>query len=113
MACYDSFYEAHSLYQQQAKQKPRAYLYNEKRIYHGMVPPKPVVSGACDSVKGAINASCLCLEMMSFFKQKKEQLFVPCSDRRPFSHCQEFFLMQYSGRRGLCSSFAAKPCGST
>ena len=50
--------------------------------------------------------------MMSFFKQKKEQLFVPCSDRRPFSHCQEFFLMQYSGRRGLCSSFAAKPCGS-
>ena len=50
--------------------------------------------------------------MMSFFKRNKEWLFVPCSDRRPFSHCQEFFLMQYSGRRGLCSSFASKPCGS-
>ena len=88
------------------------YLYNEKRIYHGMVPPKPVLSKTCLSVKSQFNASCLCLEMMSFFKRNREWLFVPCSDRRPFSHCQEFFLMQYSGRRGLCSSFAAKPCGS-
>lgn len=58
MACYDSFYEAHSLYQQQAKLRSNPYLYNEKRIYHGMVPPKPVLSKICLSVKSLVNTSC-------------------------------------------------------
>ena len=58
MACYDSFYEAHSLYQQQAKLRSNPYLYNEKRIYHGMVPPKPVLSNTCLSEKPLVNTTC-------------------------------------------------------
>ena len=77
-----------------------------------MVPTKPVVSQACGSVKGAATCACSRLAMVSFFTRHKDALFVPCSDSRPFSHCQEFFLMQYSGRTGACSSFAPQPCRS-
>lgn len=111
-ACYDDFYEAHSRFQKKFKSKRNSYLYNEKRIYHRMVPPKPVINESCNSIKGTAGNAISLLAMLSFFERNKDSLFVPCHDNRTFSHCQEFFLMQYSSRDGICSSFAPQPCCS-
>ncbi|KAK8832486.1 hypothetical protein WA577_002959 [Blastocystis sp. JDR] len=44
-------------------------------------------------------------DIVAFFKHNKKALFVDCVENGGFSHCQQFYLMQFDSMRKMCQTF--------
>ena len=50
--------------------------------------------------------------MVAFFKHNKKTLFVDCVENGGFSHCQQFYLMQFDSMRKMCQTFKRQKCNA-
>lgn len=52
------------------------------------------------------------IDIVSFFKRNKKALFVDCVENGGFSHCQQFYLMQFDSMRKMCQPFKRQKCSA-
>ena len=45
-----------------------------------------------------------------FFEQYRSELFIPCKDKRIFSHCQQHYLFTYDSTENSLSTYIKQPC---
>lgn len=52
------------------------------------------------------------IDIVAFFKHNKKALFVDCVENGGFSHCQQFYLMQFDSMRKMCQTFKRQKCNA-
>lgn len=52
------------------------------------------------------------IDIVTYFTHNKKDLFVDCVENGGFSHCQQFYLMQFDSMRKMCQTFKRQKCNA-
>ena len=113
MSFYDRLYGEHSEYITHVERENTvSHIGNEKRLFSLLTTynTEPPGEEVCANAKRLFFLFVLWVEAVQYVLRNEKRLFVNCTDDRPFSHCQQYYLFRYDTRMDRCEPFYRQNC---
>ena len=115
MTCCDNLYSA-KIAPLRARSRPQTqHVADEKSIFNILTQYASPTAAAesCESENGSREGASFPVDIVAYFQNHTQSLFVDCTRRGTFSHCQQYYLFQFNSSSRICQPFKRQPCRFT
>ena len=115
MTCCDNLYSAKIAPLKERNQVQTQRVADEKSIFNILTQyaSPTAVADSCESENGNREDTSSPVDIVAYFQNHNQSLFVDCNAHGAFSHCQQYYLFQFNSSSRVCQPFKRQPCRFT